>query len=592
MNSEYRFLNPYNFVRYLPEGKDNGTPEIKLLGKCSPPPHDRFVGLTGRIECELEAKTPIFISDSEFVEDKGNERRSYRFFRLINDKGVEDYAIPSTSLRGMLRSVFEAVTNSCFSVFEGEKRLSYRDIRKARVMKPARIVSLPTANSLGKIKLCNSARVSFNLLKQNDWKCGDEAYAVIRGSRVIQISRRPLNNGKKGWLKITGRNIPNKRNEYFFYSKDSREECEELQFDEAVMNDYNKVLQEQIAEGFSTEYQNDKLSIGDLVYVEDSNGKVPNIALVKVPRLLYKKSICDLLQAHLHPCNDYNKLCPACRVFGWIHPDPPKDDLSVKVAYAGRVKISHAKIIENKGTFDEFSLAILSTPKPTTTFFYLLKNGRPDFNVTYDMRGAKLRGRKFYRHQDEANEQEYVRASNIKDHQNRTIRDALKPGAKFKFTIEFENLAPVELGALLWAIEMEDGMFHKLGMGKPLGFGSVKISIKKLEALHIKERYSSFKSNGWKIINKDTYTKWINLFKGTLKNRYGKDFGSLENIKDLRAILSSPRLPVHYPRTSKEPQPDGKNFEWFMENKRYGKTPLKLADEDNKGFSLKFKHKR
>jgi len=128
-------------------------------------------------------------------------------------------------------------------------------------------------------------------------------------------------------------------------------------------------------------------------------------------------------------------------------------------------------------------------------------------------------------------------------------------------------------------------------MGKPLGFGSVKISIKKLEVLHIKERYSSFKSNGWKVINKDAYTKWINLFKGTMKNRYGKDFDSLENIKDLKAISSSPGLPVNYPRTTEEPQPDGKNFEWFMENKKQGKMPLKLADEDTEGFPLKFEYK-
>ncbi|GAB6163959.1 hypothetical protein JCM12298_31190 [Desulfothermus naphthae] len=580
-NSKYRFLNPYNFVRYLPEGKDNGTAEVKLLGKCPPPPHDRFVGLTGRIECKLEAKTPIFISDSEFVE--GKEHRSYRFFRLIDDNGKEDFAIPSTSLRGMLRSVFEAVTNSCFSVFEGEKRLSYRDIRKARIMKPARVVALPTTNTPGRVELCNLARVSLDLLEQNDWSCGDEAYAIIKGSRVIQLSKNPLSNSKKGWLKITGRNIPNKKNEYFFYPSQK-----ELQFDEAVMDDYNKVLQEQIAGGFSTEYQNDRLSIGDLVYVEESNGKVTNIALVKVPRLLYRNSIGDFLPEYLHPCNDYNNLCPACRVFGWVHPKPP-EDLNVKVAYAGRIKITHAKIIENKGTLEEFPLAILSTPKPTSTFFYLLKNGRPDFNVKYDDDGTKLRGRKFYRHQDEANEQEYMRVGKIKDHQNRTIRDALRPGAKFEFTIEFENLAPVELGALLWTIEMEDGMFHKLGMGKPLGFGSVKISINRLEILHIKERYISFNSSGWKIVNKDTYKKWIDLFKNTMKERYNRDFMDLENIKDLKAILTSVNLPIHYPRSTKKPQQDGKNFKWFMENKKSGKMPLKLADEETEGFPLRFK---
>jgi len=66
----------------------------------------------------------------------------------------------------------------------------------------------------------------------------------------------------------------------------------------------------------------------------------------------------------------------------------------------------------------------------------------------------------------------------------------------------------------------------------------------------------------------------------------------LENIKDLKAILSASNLPVHYPRTTEKPTPEGKNFEWFMQNKKDGKMPLKLADEDTEGFSLQFSHKR
>ena len=114
-----------------------------------------------------------------------------------------------------------------------------------------------------------------------------------------------------------------------------------------------------------------------------------------------------------------------------------------------------------------------------------------------------MRGRKFYRHQNVAKEQEFIRAEEKKDDQNRTLRDALRPGAKFNFDIEFENLAPVELGALLWSIEMEDGMFHKLGLAKPLGFGSVKIGIKKIEILKPKERYGSITGNGWEAVGDD-----------------------------------------------------------------------------------------
>ena len=41
-SSGYRFLNPYNFVRYLEQLRPQGH----VLGDCPPPPHDRYVGLT------------------------------------------------------------------------------------------------------------------------------------------------------------------------------------------------------------------------------------------------------------------------------------------------------------------------------------------------------------------------------------------------------------------------------------------------------------------------------------------------------------------------------------------------------------------
>lgn len=74
----YRFLNPYNFVRTLEVRNPRAAP---LLGRCAPP-HDRYVGLTGRVICRLTATTPIFVSDSEDVAKEtfnGKEHCSHRF---------------------------------------------------------------------------------------------------------------------------------------------------------------------------------------------------------------------------------------------------------------------------------------------------------------------------------------------------------------------------------------------------------------------------------------------------------------------------------------------------------------------------------
>lgn len=64
-----------------------------------------------------------------------------------------------------------------------------------------------------------------------------------------------------------------------------------------------------------------------------------------------------------------------------------------------------------------------------------------------------------------------------------------------------------------------------------------------------------------------------------MKRCYGKPIWKLPNIADLIALLSNPKLgqplPVHYPRTDIYPDPEGKNFEWFVANKVKSK---KVAD--------------
>ena len=53
----------------------------------------------------------------------------------------------------------------------------------------------------------------------------------------------------------------------------------------------------------------------------------------------------------------------------------------------------------------------------------------------------------------------------------------LKAGNKFKSKIRFENLNEIELGALLMIFDLNGAKnpAYKIGMGKPLGLGSIKI---------------------------------------------------------------------------------------------------------------------
>ena len=57
-----------------------------------------------------------------------------------------------------------------------------------------------------------------------------------------------------------------------------------------------------------------------------------------------------------------------------------------------------------------------------------------------------------------------------------TIINLMPAGAKFKAKIRFENLLNEELGAMLFALKLPEKCCHKIGMGKPLGMGSIKIT--------------------------------------------------------------------------------------------------------------------
>ncbi|WP_298981576.1 TIGR03986 family type III CRISPR-associated RAMP protein [Caldilinea sp.] len=607
----YRFLNPYNFVRYLPEPViPLDDPDAQLLSRCAPPPHDRYIGLTGRITCALEAVTPLFISDSHDIkvtkvrlsDSREVEHKSYRFFQYAGKD-----AIPATSLRGMIRSLFEAVTNSPFSVFNGDERLEYRiDPAEARRFRPGIVQSLPTGDQPGVIALCEEAKVAAyyddptaNIL-DDSWRCGNETYAIVgktknnvpkvelisRNHQALASDGRPV---RHGWVKVTGRTIDTKRNESFFYYKEDSAKAKKVYFDADREADFNAVLHAQLhdrKEDFHTQVQSERLAPGNLVYVElETDGKtVRNIALVKVARLRYRHAIGDLLPDHLKPSEQYEKLDIASRVFGWVKATPT-EDRKARVAYAGRVRFSHAVLIEDKGIYaDEMPLAILGAPKPTTTLFYLRKKEGewseeerklPGAATTIGYDGPNLlRGRKFYRHHGEAlNRLEYERAGPRRDHQNRSVRGVRAPGNVFEFTIDFHNLAPVELGSLLWTLNLstDEGCFFRLGYAKPLGFGSVRLSVEQIELLNPGVRYSNLTANSWRSTTPAERGDWLARFEKAMQRCYGKPLRNLPNIADLITLLTEPKphqpRHIHYPRTDLRPDPEGKNFEWFVANK-------------------------
>ena len=120
----------------------------------------------------------------------------------------------------------------------------------------------------------------------------------------------------------------------------------------------------------------------------------------------------------------------------------------------------------------------------------------------------------------------------------------VKEGAKTKFKIHFENLTDEELGSLLYIFKLlDDEHLLKLGMAKPLGYGSVCVSAK-LFLSDRKERYSKI-FDGDKLYlpyEEKKMDHYISLFetymKKNLEGNYNKDFKA--RIESLKIMMNKP----------------------------------------------------
>lgn len=173
-------------------------------------------------------------------------------------------------------------------------------------------------------------------------------------------------------------------------------------------------------------------------------------------------------------CNSLEALCPACRLFGAIKGDT--------LNCQGKVAFSDAALVEGTLSQQKCCLKELSSPKPHHYATYG-KSGHP---------GSPIAGRKFYYHQGKNPSFSIEeRLSN-----NRTIRieEYAPVGCVFSFQIYGENLTKEELGKLLLAIELHDGLGHKIGLGKAFGLGSccITISREKSPITKASKRYESW----------------------------------------------------------------------------------------------------
>lgn len=318
----------------------------------------------------------------------------------------------------------------------------------------------------------------------------------------------------------------------------------------------------------------------------------------------------------LFPPEDRQALSPADRVFGWVNQKG-------KGSYKGHLRIHSVTCmredaIDNFGNPDAtFPLAILGEPKPQQARFYCADDaaGSPltdgsDKEEGYNGDTQGLRGRKVYPHHQglpqgywdsptddrtqvplDGHYQEYRRpqkgeadgADEVEqlDKQSRSIKGWVKPETIFEFDIDVSNLSPVELGALLWLLSSSDIHYHRLGCGKPLGFGSAWLDIDWDKTdLRLGTEWKEFYQSLIPINLKNTPhpVDCVDEYKRAIVAAYGRG-KRFDQVSFVAAFCQcgkgyADNAAVHYPRSTLEPTPEGEAFKWFVANEKEVKLAL------------------
>jgi CRISPR-associated protein (TIGR03986 family) len=474
MKTNEKFINPYTFVPI-----ENANPDRKEV---------KLGDLTGVIECNLKTIDghPLFIPDTENV-NVSNEHKTYKFFSYDGKTPV----IPGSELRGMVRNIYEQLTNSCFLITD-EKNL------------PHKRTNFPKSKA---IMIWND--------KTNKW----HLYTERDGAKFDKKpkSDTDINNDKydkDGYLvHITGDIPKKKRNDVKFKVS----ECKgggsaSFDLDDEEFKSFLNVVDDYIKEASKKPSNNRPLRIYKsyeerikqkkpiLVYTDKNYRYLSPSCMTKE---FFLKKIPDILRVQKlhHACEKADYACPACRLFGMIGKNQTNQ------AIKGRLRFTdgEAKAYEFGGIT---TLPILGTPRISSTEFYLVKPGADtkmwnyDYMTTgYTRRGRdnvpitkdfsqgyspKLSGRKVYWH-GKSPEIDSI----SKDKMNCTVHP-LKSG-EFCFKVYFEKLTDEELSNLIFCLTLNPANIkddtkkcgseigiHKIGKGKPIGMGDISVAVQKV----------------------------------------------------------------------------------------------------------------
>lgn len=579
MNVQYKegtqkFVNPYHFVPL--EGDCDKKYDYNAIKHSS--------GLlTGWIECELETKSPIFIpnssNDDVWGKRNGNDQvKSYDFASYEDLAGRSNPAepkepiIPGSELRGVIRSAFEAVTKSCLSTTDHE-----RPLFKRTPVPNKDYGRLIKEDNTWYIQPCTRMKVNMNHHHSELIKLDEGEKVRFRGTKGKVYS---LGAGQTGYYH-EGENCENKNNESIFAERGSRIKLPNADdvLDSLLMNfrlyqnpsvnqKYDDTGKEHSGYSYMRKDATKNDLEGALIYYHTYNGKY-YLSPAAIGREVFFSRLDDILrnQGNYSPCDDASKLCPACALFGFVNGDH---------SVSGRVRFCDAEFVGSsspKVFMDPLVLPELASPQTSATEFYLERpknaqlwnydyagnwEGKRFDTSAYKDYKAKIKGRKYFWH-DTTEKDPGLKLAGGMTKRNVMVRP-MRSGGKFKFKVFFNGILADELKKLVWVLSI-DGMNdhgHKIGMGKPIGMGSVCIKV-----LDVKERKVSLDVTSCYEIH--SRKDFVEIAKGLFDMRQ-PDVMAFLKITQLNPKLGTA---IDYPHLESGVEDDWEaSYKWFIGNKQ------------------------
>lgn len=455
-----RFVNPYTFVP-LPKG---GAKRSDCTAVTEPV-------FSGEIKCRLTTKTQIAVPDilKNPVPDnvERTEPKKYDFFTLDGKA-----AIPGSGIRGVIRSVYEVLTDSCMHLNDKDDDYFHTRLNKT---KPGIITYDPVKREY---TLHNSKRVRDKTGIRH--KTGDKVRFDTKsgnGQASELVDSFSTGGRYQGvYLRVDTFGTGNKQsNPSVFRYIETGTKIDKVYIDRLKVN--VEMYQGQYKKDYENATEAMETAGGWLPvwYWQDSATGHYYLAPSQYSRAVFVKKPRDIVEnAGMRACTSPKCCCAACAMFGFI-----ADGKGDSQSRASHVRFTDA-ICEQSDCFDgSYLLPVLSGPRLSSFEFYLSGNERNSLGP--DSSNVTIAGRKFYWH---APQNVITKDDDFsKEHPKMATRMQLvKKGAEFTFSVFYDRITEDQLKKLVFALDLGENFAgssrcHKLGHGKPVGLGSVKITV-------------------------------------------------------------------------------------------------------------------